>query len=73
MQQNEFEVLVKNVCAQDDLPKALAVLIACEDEEIAEAAKSKKIDAVVFDRGGYLYAGRVKAVAEAARSAGLNF
>lgn len=40
MQQNEFEVLVKNVCAQDDLPKALEVLIACEDEEIAEAAKS---------------------------------
>ena len=40
---------------------------------IAERAKNKGIDAVVFDRGGYLYHGRVKAVAEAAREAGLKF
>ncbi|MFT7328116.1 MAG: large subunit ribosomal protein L18 [Crocinitomicaceae bacterium] len=40
---------------------------------IAKAAQAKKITDVVFDRGGYLFAGRVKALAEAARTAGLNF
>ena len=40
---------------------------------IAERAKDKGIQAVVFDRGGYLYHGRVKALADAAREAGLRF
>ena len=40
---------------------------------IAKAASAKKITNVVFDRGGYLFAGRVKALAEAAREAGLKF
>jgi len=40
---------------------------------IAERARAKGIEAVVFDRGGYLYHGRIKAVAEAAREAGLKF
>lgn len=38
-----------------------------------EEAKKRKIDSVVFDRNGYLYHGRVKAVAEGAREAGLKF
>jgi len=40
---------------------------------VAERAQDKGIKAVVFDRGGYLYHGRVKALAEAAREAGLQF
>jgi len=41
-------------------------------ELVAERAKSAGIDAVVFDRGGNKYAGRVAAIAEGAREAGLN-
>src|ERR1700733_7336776 len=40
---------------------------------IAERAQAKGIDKVVFDRGGYIYHGRVKALADAAREAGLKF
>ena len=40
---------------------------------IAELAKAKGITQVVFDRGGYIYHGRVKALADAARAAGLQF
>ncbi len=42
-------------------------------ELVAERAKAKGIEAVVFDRGGYLYHGRVKALAEGAREGGLQF
>ncbi len=40
---------------------------------LAERAKGSNISAVVFDRGGHLYHGKVKALAEAAREAGLQF
>jgi large subunit ribosomal protein L18 len=42
-------------------------------ELIAKRAKEKGINTVVFDRGGYLYTGRVKALADSAREAGLEF
>jgi len=41
-------------------------------QAIAERALAKGIDSVVFDRGGYLYHGRIKALTDAARAAGLN-
>ena len=42
-------------------------------EQIAKLAKKKKITEVVFDRGGYLYTGRIKELADGARAAGLQF
>ena len=40
---------------------------------VAERAKKKGLSDVVFDRGGYIYHGRIKALADAAREGGLNF
>ncbi|MFK7983369.1 MAG: 50S ribosomal protein L18 [Saprospiraceae bacterium] len=42
-------------------------------KNLGEKAKSKGIETVVFDRGGYLYHGRIKALADGARESGLNF
>ncbi len=42
-------------------------------ETVAKKAKAAGLDAVVFDRGGFQYHGKVKALADAAREAGLNF
>jgi len=42
-------------------------------EDIAKKAKAKGIDTVVYDRGGYIYHGKVKALADAARENGLEF
>jgi large subunit ribosomal protein L18 len=50
--------------------KAAAVMIG---QRIAEKAKTLGIEAVAFDRSGYKYHGRVKALADAAREAGLKF
>ena len=58
--------------------KALAALPAKErpaalGKEVAARLKAKGIESVVFDRAGYLYHGRVKAVADGARAGGLKF
>lgn len=42
-------------------------------ESIAEKAKAKKVKKVVFDRGGFIYTGNVKAIADGARKGGLEF
>lgn len=42
-------------------------------QKIAKAAVEKKVSKVVFDRGGYIYTGKVKALADSAREAGLQF
>lgn len=58
------------------LSDAKSVNIALSTEvgkKIAEKATEANINTVVFDRGGYLYHGRVKALAESAREAGLKF
>jgi large subunit ribosomal protein L18 len=55
-----------NKGADIDAAKAVGKLIA-------ERAKEKNIKEVVFDRGSYLYHGRIKALADAAREGGLNF
>lgn len=41
--------------------------------EVAKGGMAKKVEAVVFDRGGYIYTGKVKTLAESARKAGLKF
>ncbi len=41
--------------------------------DIAKKAKALKIDKVVFDRGGYLYTGKIRSIADSAREGGLNF
>lgn len=46
---------------------------AAVGEMLAQRAKAKGITSVVFDRGGYLYHGRVRALADAARAGGLEF
>ena len=66
----------KTVCAASDLKSKTKGKSERAKEVgalIAKAAQEKKVDAVVFDRAGYNYHGRVKALAEAAREAGLKF
>jgi large subunit ribosomal protein L18 len=54
-------------------PRANAVTAAAVGKLVAERAKAVKIDKVVFDRGGFIFHGKVKALADAAREGGLQF
>jgi large subunit ribosomal protein L18 len=61
---------------EDEGKKATGGNVAAAKEigkRVAERAKENGINKVVFDRGGYIYHGRVKALADAAREAGLEF
>jgi large subunit ribosomal protein L18 len=62
----------KPVAASRDGKKKTEVAVAV-GELVAQRARQKGIEQVVFDRGGYRFHGRVKALAEAARKAGLRF
>jgi large subunit ribosomal protein L18 len=72
------QTIVAASSLEADLRKALETGANCEASTqvgklIAQRAREKGIEQVVFDRGGNLYHGRVKALAEAAREGGLNF
>jgi len=69
-QASSAEPELKGRLAGSTKDKAAAKLVG---ELVAERAKAKGIDRVVFDRGGYVYHGRVQALAEAAREKGLQF
>jgi large subunit ribosomal protein L18 len=74
------DVAGHTLAAASDLDKGLAVSGKNKTERaklvgtaVAERAKAAGVSLVVFDRGGYQYHGRVRALAEAAREAGLGF
>lgn len=56
-----------------DKPRANVATAVKVGQLVAAKSKSANIDKVVFDRGGFLYHGKVKALADAAREAGLQF
>jgi large subunit ribosomal protein L18 len=69
----------RTICAASTLDKSVGksgasvATATAVGDLIAKRAKEAKINAVVFDRGGHLYHGKVKALADAAREAGLTF
>jgi large subunit ribosomal protein L18 len=72
------QTLVSASTVDRDLRAELATLPKQEQakavgKRVAERAKAKGIDQVVFDRGGYLYHGRIKALADGSREGGLVF
>ena len=60
----------KDISAANGNKSEIATLVG---KAIGEKAKSAGVEAISFDRGGYLYHGRVKSLAEGAREAGLKF
>jgi large subunit ribosomal protein L18 len=62
----------KSVRSQSDVRANIATAVRI-GKLLADRAKEKNISTVVFDRGGFIYHGKVKALADAARDAGLQF
>ena len=67
---NSADPAIKEQVGSSTASKAAAKLVG---ELVAQRAKDKGVDKVVFDRGGYVYHGRVQALADAARDKGLQF
>ena len=65
---NSLDKEIRKICHGGNAETAAEV-----GKLIAQRALAKGIDTVVFDRGGYIYHGRVKALAEGAREGGLKF
>ena len=69
----------KTLCQASTLDKEVEAKTACKDAAekvgklIAERAQSANVSAVVFDRGGHLFHGKIKTLADAAREGGLKF
>jgi large subunit ribosomal protein L18 len=70
---DEKEETLAYVWTKNMSGKTLAEKSVEAGKEIAKLAAAKKIEKVVFDRGGFIFIGNVKALAEAAREAGLKF
>ena len=66
--------LVAKAAAEGQKPSGATVAVAAQvGRDLAEKARAAGVTAVVFDRGGFLFHGRVKALADAAREGGLEF
>ena len=69
-QANSSDAAIREAVGGSTASKAAAKLVG---ELVAERAKDKGVDKVVFDRGGYIYHGRIQALADGAREKGLQF
>lgn len=70
------DTLGKTLCSASDIKNAKGTKVeraVAVGAEVAKEAAKQKITSVVFDRGGFRFTGRIKALADSARSAGLNF
>ncbi|MCX6701919.1 MAG: 50S ribosomal protein L18 [Candidatus Zambryskibacteria bacterium] len=70
---DENAVTIASVHSREVKGKTMTEKAVLVGESIAEKAKTKKIKSVVFDRGGFIYTGNIKAVADGARKGGLKF
>lgn len=70
---DERGVTLASATSQGMIGKTMTEQARMVGTMIAEAAQAKNITSVVFDRGGFTYAGRIKVLADAAREKGLNF